>query len=187
MIRRFLHLIRCRAVLGLVLFAGVGVANAEYADEDLMAVYLYRFAFLSDWQETGLAATPIEFCVTEESEVALRLKSIVLSKPDVATYANLADVATYANLADVSSNTNCHILYINDAKKGQVAQLKLDYPHALLVGSGAIFIQYGGMIAFVKVNNRIKPMISRENVAPSLIKLRAQLLSIAILASEATQ
>ncbi|WP_418114789.1 YfiR family protein [Vibrio scophthalmi] len=161
-------------MLGLLLFTTS--ASAKYSDEDLMAVYLYRFALLSDWQETGVPSRPLEFCVTEESDVALRLQDIVLSKPEL---------ATYDNIGEHSDSSICHILYVDKADEQAVAQLKLDYPHALLVGTNKAFIQCGGMIAFVKVNNRIKPMISRENIEPSQIKLRAQLLSIAILASEA--
>ncbi|KII76507.1 YfiR family protein [Vibrio renipiscarius] len=176
MIQRFLQRFcsRLTLVLGLLFFSH-GVL-AKYGDEDLMAVYLYRFALMSDWQETGVATSPLEFCVTESSDVADRLEKIVLSKPEMATYNNIAQNP----ISEI-----CHVLYVGDTNEAQIAQLKMDYPHALLVGSGKAFIQCGGMIAFVKVNNRIKPMISRKNVASSQIKLRSQLLSIAILANEA--
>ncbi|EGU42141.1 hypothetical protein VII00023_21852 [Vibrio ichthyoenteri ATCC 700023] len=176
MILRLFQRLSRRSILTLGLIIFSCSALAKYSDEDLMAVYLYRFALLSDWQETGVSTQPLEFCVTEESDVALRLRDIVLSKPETATYDNISQNPT---------SSICHILYVEGVDEQQVTQLKLDYPHALLVGSNKAFIQCGGMIAFVKVNNRIKPMISRENVEPSQIKLRAQLLSVAILASEA--
>ena len=178
MIPYFSQFIRNRTTLACALLcfaSGASGASAKYNDDDLMAVYLYRFALLSDWHQTGVATRPVEFCVTEESGVSRRLHDIVLTK---------SDIATYDNIAQDASSSICHVLYVNEANEEQVAQLKRNYPHALLVGTGAAFIQYGGMIAFVKVNNRIKPMISRENVAPSLIRLRSQLLSVAILTNE---
>lgn len=176
MMHRFFQCLSSRSILTLGLLFFTSSASAKYSDEDLMAVYLYRFALLSDWQETGVSTHPLEFCVTEESDVALRLQDIILSKPES---------ATYDNIGENSDSSICHILYVDEADEKTVTQLKLDYPHALLVGTNKAFIQCGGMIAFVKVNNRIKPMISRENIEPSQIKLRAQLLSVSILASEA--
>jgi hypothetical protein len=40
------------------------------------------------------------------------------------------------------------------------------------------------MLAFIKVNNRIKPLISQHNVEKSGVRLRAQLLAISVLAEE---
>ncbi|KOO14115.1 hypothetical protein AKJ18_14255 [Vibrio xuii] len=143
-------------------------------DEDLKAVYLFRFALLADWSDTGINSEYIEYCVTSNSEVAKRLQSIVESKPDLARFHLL--------LSGHSANT-CHILFVEQANVSQLAQLKLQYPHALLVGDGVDFIASGGMIAFIKVRNRIRPLIARNNVHQTGVRLRSQLLEVSELYS----
>ena len=79
----------------------------------------------------------------------------------------------------MSSASTCHILYIESASAALISQLKSQFPHALLIGNGMQFINLGGMIAFIRVNNRIKPLISTAHVKQSGINLRSQLLSVA--------
>ncbi|WP_244225190.1 YfiR family protein [Vibrio aquaticus] len=138
-------------------------------DEDLKAVYLFRFALLADWSGTGINSEYIEYCVTSNSEVTKRLQSIVESKSDLARFHLL--------LSGHSAET-CHILFVEQANVGQIVQLKQQYPHALLVGDGVDFIASGGMIAFIKVRNRIRPLIARANVRQTGVRLRSQLLEV---------
>lgn len=150
-------------------------AFGQYDDADLKAVYLYRFALLADWGATGKSIAPVEYCVSEGDSVAEHLKRIVARKPQLSRYYDLS--------SDVKPST-CHILYIPQAKPSQIETLRETYPHSLLISNGEQFVLMGGMVAFVKVNNRIRPMVSRGHVAPTQVQLRAQLLSISILVED---
>jgi hypothetical protein len=142
---------------------------AKVDDDDLKAVYLFRFALLADWSKTGVNYEYIEYCVTSSSDVSERLQAIVESKPDRARFHRLP----------VSSDANvCHILFTELNDKEAVAQLRERYPHALLVGNGIDFVANGGMIAFIKVRNRIRPLIAREHVRHTNVLLRSQLLEV---------
>ncbi|MFZ3441896.1 YfiR family protein [Vibrio harveyi] len=150
-------------------------AFAHYEDADLKAVYLYRFALLADWVATGEPVAPVEYCVSENDSVAEHLQRIVARKPQLSRFYDLSKGET---------PSSCHILYLTQADSSKIATRRKQFPHSLLIGDGDKFIKKGGMVAFVKENNRIRPMISRNHIAPTKVQLRAQLLSISILAED---
>ncbi|WP_244204685.1 YfiR family protein [Vibrio rhodolitus] len=155
------------AVLGLNLFALPVIAKVD--DADLKAVYLFRFALLADWQNTGVSSEHIEYCVTDINEISLRLEAIIASKPQM---------ARFFLLSEGGDPQVCHILFTSQSDADNNEQLRQQYPHALLVGDGVDFVKNGGMIAFVKVRNRIRPLIARANVEQSQVLLRSQLLEV---------
>ncbi|EGQ9932507.1 YfiR family protein [Vibrio vulnificus] len=168
----------CRIALFLGVYCLAAPAWPKYSDEDLKAVYLYRFASLADWQSTPLAQQKTRYCGEFNSVIAERLKAIVETQPEA---------ATFSYLEEVDPQESCHLVFVESNPQTVLPTLQLRYPHALLVGNGEKFVRLGGMIAFIKVNNRILPLISRKHVEPSQIRLRAQLLSIAQLFEEPTQ
>lgn len=151
------------------------LAFANVDDVDLKAVYLFRFALLADWQDTPVDANHLEYCVVKNTEVSASLRKIVSSKPNVAHFYNLSE----GQQPDV-----CHILYVEDSEHSKISLLKEQFPHALLVGNRKAFISKGGMIAFIKVRNRIRPLISRDNVKQTSVLLRSQLLEVSELVEE---
>tara|TARA_Y100001956_G_scaffold82794_1_gene105665 strand:+ start:4745 stop:5275 length:531 start_codon:yes stop_codon:yes gene_type:complete len=167
--------IRFLAAIGLV--TAPLIANANVGDVDLKAVYLFRFALLADWQESGIATDHIDYCVAQTSDVAIRLEAIVAAKPKTARFHKLFD--------DVHPEV-CHILFVEHGDAAFIADLHVQYPHALLVGNGVDFVASGGMIAFIKVRNRIRPLVSRKNVEKTNILLRSQLLEVSEIYEETT-
>ncbi|WP_043991545.1 YfiR family protein [Vibrio sp. AND4] len=161
--------------LALWIFLSTTLAFAHYDDADLKAVYLYRFALLADWVKTSQSISLMEYCVTQSDAVAEHLKRIVARRQQLSGFFDLSRGA--------EPNT-CHILYAPNAETIQIEELKKSFPHSLLIGNGERFVLMGGMVAFVKENNRIRPMVSRSHIAPTGIQLRAQLLSISILAED---
>ncbi|KIP71977.1 valyl-tRNA synthetase [Vibrio harveyi] len=175
MVKRFERSSAVKWVITIWALLSATFAFAQYDDADLKAVYLYRFALLADWMATGESIAPVEYCVSESDSVGEHLKNIVARRPQLSRYYDLSN--------PVTPNT-CHILYIPQAKKSQILLLRDQYPHSLLISNGEEFVKIGGMVAFVKVNNRIRPMVSRSHVAPTQIQLRAQLLSISLLVED---
>lgn len=172
-----LFLVKLFAAFGLITFPLLVSANVKVGDIDLKAVYLFRFALLADWQKTAVVTDRIDYCVAQGGDVALRLEAIVAAKPNMARFHKLFEGA---------HPTACHILYIEQGEAALIAELHGQYPHALLVGNGVDFVASGGMIAFIKVRNRIRPLISRKNVERTNILLRSQLLEVSEIYEETT-
>ncbi|WP_237465985.1 YfiR family protein [Vibrio stylophorae] len=164
-----------RILFGMSLMLFCVSAHAKYSETDLKAVYLYRFALLAEWHQTQYPPHQIYYCATQASPVTEQLARLVAAKKDRAHFHLLTD----------QSVPNCQLIYVDPAAKAELDTLKQHYPNALLVGNGRSFIKMGGMISLIKVNNRIKPLISIKNIEATGVKIRAQLLSIAELASEA--
>lgn len=169
----YLFSVKWGAMICLCLYTSLAIAKVD--DVDLKAVYLFRFALLADWQKTSVHAEHLEYCVLEAGKVSARLKNVVELKPDIAHFYNLSE-EQHPNV--------CHILYVEDHNESKISLLKTQFPHALLVGNGKAFIDKGGMIAFIKVRNRIRPLISRKHVKQTQVQLRSQLLEVSELVKE---
>jgi hypothetical protein len=151
-------------------------ASATVSDDQLKAVYLYRFPMLAVWP-SGVTNKITHYCITRESSIGDYLSEIIASKTSSARFIDLSQ-------SDKSQNAICHILYVDGQDREHVVELTKRYPYALTIGTGVQFVSLGGMLAFIKVNNRIKPLISQHNVEKSGVRLRAQLLAISVLAEE---
>lgn len=148
----------------------------EVNDSDLKAVYLYRFAHLVDWQQTATTDIRHCFCSDVDNPVSQRLQDIVAHKPSQASFSRLSE--------SLPGEPDCHIVYTTAQDSEDVARLRARFPGALLVGEGQQFIASGGMMAFIRVNNRIKPLINRHHLRDAPFSLRSQLLSIAVIDGE---
>ncbi|MCR9705178.1 YfiR family protein, partial [Vibrio vulnificus] len=62
----------CRVALFWGVYCLAAPAWPKYSDEDLKAVYLYRFASLADWQSTPLAQQKTRYCGEFNSVIAER-------------------------------------------------------------------------------------------------------------------
>lgn len=148
------------------------VSATDIQDEDLKAVYLFRFAMLIDWDSRPESDTRFRFCSDNENPVSQRLAEVVKQKSDQATF-TLLDLS-------IQSDLRCDVVYTSSSDRDYVADLRKRSNSALLVGEGRRFIDAGGMVAFKRVNNRIKPLIHLGNIQGSAFRLRSQLLSIAV-------
>ncbi|WP_394209106.1 YfiR family protein [Enterovibrio calviensis] len=158
------------------MMVSLGVRASDFRDEDLKAVYLFRFAFLTDWKDRQPQNGRYQFCVDGKSAVSERLQDVVAQKPE---QANFHDI-TQSDDIDLS----CHIVYTSENAEQRIAVLRTRFPEALIVGDGVNFTVAGGMIAFIKVNNRVKPLINRANLLGVPFTLRSQLFSIAVIDEE---
>ncbi|WP_235956031.1 YfiR family protein [Grimontia sedimenti] len=147
----------------------------DIQDDDLKAVYLFRFALLVDWKSSHQSSSQYHFCVDADNGVSQKLKAIIQQKP----------LAVFHQIQNTQAQPpGCHIVYSTTDQADQVSALKARFPDALLVGEGRRFVRAGGMMAFVRMNNRIKPLINRSHLVGVPFSLRSQLLSIAVIDEE---
>ncbi|WP_407334416.1 YfiR family protein [Enterovibrio sp. 27052020O] len=160
----------------IIITVSLGVRANEFRDEDLKAVYLFRFAFLTDWKDRQPQNGRYEFCADGKSAVSQRLQDVVAQKPEQAIFRDIA-------LED-DIELGCHIVYTTENEEQRIGALRSRFPDALIVGEGKSFTAAGGMVAFIKVNNRVKPLVNRKNLLGVPFTLRSQLLSIAVIDEE---
>ncbi|OCH16709.1 MULTISPECIES: YfiR family protein [unclassified Aliivibrio] len=146
-------------------------------DHNLKAVYLFRFAFLTTWGAFAPSNQKFNFCSEASSDISNTLRALINKKPAQATF------IPYSSISDIQPNS-CHVIYLSTQDPIMIKQFQTSQPHALLVGDGESFIHSGGMIAFIKINNRIKPLISLKHIAPTGLSLRSQLLSVSNIAND---
>lgn len=169
-----------------ILLALLGSALPLYANEptfkdhNLKAVYLFRFAFLTNWGDTLFDEQGYTFCAEISSEVSKTLQALIQKKPQKARFLPL-------NTDKLTENANCNIIYLTQQDTSTISILKQKMPHTLLIGEGETFIQHGGMIAFIKINNRIKPLVHLSHIAATGLSLRSQLLSVSEVVTEEAQ
>lgn len=144
-------------------------------DHNLKAVYLFRFVLLTNWGEFKPQDNKYHLCTQGSSKVTEALNQLVIKQQ------NRANVISFKSIEKIAVSS-CHLIYTTTQKPKLLAHLKTLYPHALLIGESAAFIHAGGSIAFIKENNRIKPLISLNNLVPTGLSLRSQLLSVSDLA-----
>ncbi|GMQ48760.1 YfiR family protein [Vibrio sp. 10N] len=149
---------------------------SQVNDDQLKAVYLYRFPMLADWS-SEVSSDVTQYCITRPSEVGNFLSQIITTKSASALFMDLSQ-------SDKANSAICHILYVDWQDHHNISELSKQYPYALTIGTGVQFVSLGGMLAFIKVNNRIKPLVSQQNIEKSGVRLRAQLLAISELAEE---
>ncbi|MDD1780325.1 YfiR family protein [Enterovibrio sp. ZSDZ35] len=163
-------------VLPLCLFLGQSAWANDFTDDELKAVYLFRFAYLVNWENVTVKDGIYHYCVDGMSEVAHHLKSISEQKKQKARFWNLAD--------EDQSAHQCHIIFTTSRKEEQILSLRTRFPDSLLVGDGKTFVANGGMASFIKMNNRVRPYIDMHNLLGVPFTLRSQLLSIAVTKGE---
>lgn len=166
--------LRCRIIGCLLLLLSVSPLEANdnnIPDHNLKAVYLFRFAFLTTWGEFAPTNKQFNFCSAAELETSHTLQALIEKRPLQAKF------TPYASIKELEQDS-CHLIYLATHKSTVINQFKITQPHALLIGDGKSFIKSGGMIAFIKVNNRIKPLIDLNNIKPTGLSLRSQLLSV---------
>lgn len=169
---------RCK-IIGCLLLLLIGyplkAEDNTIQDHDLKAVYLFRFAFLTTWGEYAPINKQFNFCSESTLDISNTLQQLIEKKPTQARY------IPYLTTNDLDKK-NCHIIYLSTQNPQIIHQFKTSQPHALLIGEGQPFISSGGMIAFIKVNNRIKPLINLDNIKPTGLFIRSQLLSVSEIA-----
>lgn len=150
--------------------------SSAFQDADLKAVYLYRIAPMIEWRSNVRHLSKTYFCIDVTNAVSDKLKLLIDEKMDDAVLAIIDDSAVNSDI--------CQIVYTRSINQDFISDLRQRYPASLLVGDGWEFIHAGGMIAFIKVNNRIRPLVSMKNLEGLPLSLSAQFLEIAMIYEE---
>ena len=152
--------------------------NAVYADTSreyqLKAAYLLNFARFIYWPAESFSSKEAEFnvCVYGNDPFGDNLEYLLSKKVK-----NRSIKINYKK--DLNIET-CHILFVSESDKMNFYKMSSTIPKNILTVSDVEgFSSKGGMIEFIRVENKIKFLINVTQSEKSGIKYKSQLLEVA--------
>lgn len=161
----------------LVLCGPRALAATPSPEYQLKASYLYHFTKFIRWPQGALPAGGGDFnlCVVGNDPFGKAIDAIA-GKP---AWDNTIRVSRHA---DASTAKSCHMVFIRvgggAAQQAAIAELKR--PGVLLIGEGEKFIDNGGILRFVTIQDKIRFEISESAATAANLEVGAKLLSVAI-------
>lgn len=153
-------------------FAAFTKVVTEY---QLKAAFLYNFAHFVSFPDQQDKSGPFTFCIFESTLFKQALLATIENQ-----YVNERPIRLLQLESDQSALT-CQIIYFPDSEKQRFKNLfpLLQGKPILTVSSIKNFASNGGMIEFVRDNNKIRLYINNENAKAAGLTVKANLLSIA--------
>jgi hypothetical protein len=166
------------ALLGLFLGAPSSFAQEPvFTEYQVKALFLLNFAKYVEWPADAFAdaTVPITIGVVGEDRFDGKLKKAVTGK----TVGGRAIVVRKVDSDDDLSK--CHILYISTPEGKQLAAVlgKVKSRPILTVGESERFTQEGGVISFVKKDEKIRLEVDLTAARAARLQLSSKLLSVA--------
>lgn len=172
------RLLKAGSLLGLALllnFTAPGLLPAsELREYDVKAGFIYQFTRFIEWPENGEGEEPFVFCVVGKNPFGGVLESFekedVRGRPMVVRH-----VEKWKN-AD-----SCHVMFISGSEKDDVAKIIRENTGkpVLTVSETSDFIEQGGIINFVRKDNKIRFEINQEKAEQANLKISSKLLKLA--------
>jgi hypothetical protein len=139
------------------------------------AAFLANFARLTEWPPDAFqnAEQPLVLCVQDPKPFGDALAEI---DGKIIKGRKL----TVTTCGSIDKLSGCHILFANssDPKLRQKAARAVEKKPVLVVGEEEGFVEKGGMINFISVNNRIGFEINKTNSDAAGLKVSARLLKL---------
>lgn len=142
-------------------------ADTPAVDEyKIKAGYLFNFTKFITWSDTGTETFNI--CILGNDPFGELIDPI-----EQRTAFNLP--IKLFRLTAINKEQHCHIIYL---RTGSARSIGADVNNTLTVGEGTTFATQGGMIAFVKKEDRIKLQINLKLLLQNGLKISAKLLEV---------
>jgi len=148
--------------------------NREY---QIKAVFLYNFVQFVEWPASVFAEPELPFVigVLGDNPFGDALHEVVSGET---VGARSIEVRYYERIADIDT---CHILFISQSEVGHLSTIltALGKRPILTVGDTAEFARRGGMIRFIKEQNRIRLRINIQATKDAGLVVSSKLLRAA--------
>ena len=148
----------------------------ETLEPDVKATFLYNFTRFIEWPNSNApSATPFRLCVVADASSEQAIKrtvdgEFVNGRPLVVTQPRTPEEAE-----------TCQILFVGRSEHEQATALLAavrDRP-VLTVGDSPLFVESGGAIQFVLVDNRVRFDVNLASAHRANLKFSANLLRVA--------
>lgn len=182
-----LHKLSIRFIIIALGVMMIMILNAQAQDSKpseygVKAAFLYNFAKFVDWPAESFRddLAPISFCILGEDPFGPVLDLL----KDKMVKGRKITIKRSKNMEDLKG---CQILFISASEKGNLKQIlnALRDSNVLTVGEIDRFANRGGIVNFIRVDNKIQFEINPEAAQRSKLKISSQLLRLArIVATE---
>jgi hypothetical protein len=162
----------------LALIPAAGSPQDTFSETEVKAVFLYNFASFVRWPSSTAQnpPKPFRYCVLDEEMAPILLRIIqgetVEGKPLM-----LSQEVNTAHLSE------CQVLYLGrdnlNTDKGWELVRQAPAAQVLTVSDLETFATRGGMIALVRKDRRIQPLINIDMVEKSQLRVSSKLLNLA--------
>ena len=152
-------------------------ASEPHAETEVKAVYIYNFASFVSWprQSSGEAQSRFQICALGDNPVTELLGQVIEGEKINGRPMRFRSVASSADATD------CQILFLATSDKQLIAQAlgAVQTLPVLTVGEQPGFAHRGGHIELSLRGNRIHPIINRQSVDRSKLRISAKLYRLA--------
>jgi len=150
-------------------------AQVATTPERLKAAFLFRFPQFVEWPSAALAGRPsVDLCVIEDVAVEAALGELAAGE-------QLGGRPLRVRHVDEAVAPTCHVLYLPADYRGRRAMLRrLERSPVLTVGDTSSFLDDGGIVELLQVDNRIRFHIDAGAAERAGLRLSAQLLRLAV-------
>jgi hypothetical protein len=166
---------RALAVVAAVLLSSAAHAQQKATEADVKVAYLFNFAKFTEWPPAVLpAGGALTICVLGDDDFGVALT--VLETKTV--QGRTVRIRRGLRAEDVRG---CHVLYFGvvDERMAADARRMAETHGTLTLGDSEGFVERGGMVALVKVDNRIAFDVNVEATQRANLKLSSQVLKLA--------
>jgi hypothetical protein len=149
-------------------------SSREY---QVKAIFLFNFTQFVEWPANAFPAaqTPLEIGILGQDPFGSYLDQTISGEK---ANGHSLLVRRYHDIDDVKT---CHILFISKTEENNMEEIvaALKGRNILTVSDAGNFIQQGGMIRFITVNNKIKLQINPEAAKAAGLTISSKLLTLA--------
>jgi hypothetical protein len=151
--------------------------NAEVAEYQVKAAYLYNFTKFTDWPAGAFASSnaPIVIGVVGEDPFGKTLDDLVSGE-------TVRDRPLVVKRLHAGEDLrSCHVLFISGSEKERMSALleKLKGSPVLTVSDTGDFAAQGGMVRFLRVQKTVKLEINQAAAEEAGLQISAKLLKLA--------
>jgi hypothetical protein len=163
--------------ISLVENPGIALAQSQAGEYHVKAAFLYHFVQLVEWPANSLGSesSPVTLCITGEDPFGGDLEATLAGKT-VGTRS-----LRVRHLKEAEDFQGCHVLFVNGHEAAHLARLlqELKDGPVLTVGESNGFVEQGGMIGFLVVDNKVRFEINLEAAERAKLKISSRLLLLA--------
>jgi hypothetical protein len=145
------------------------------------AAFLFNFTQFVEWPAGALdgTGTPFVIGILGENPFGNYLREIVAGE---SVNGHPLTIHQYKNVDEIKL---CHILFINPVETSQIREVTtaLQGRNILTVSDAASFIQSGGMIRLIKIDNKIRIQVNPVKAKEADLIISSKLLGIADIVS----
>ena len=164
-----------------VLLSGLVMTNHSGAqalsEYQIKAAFLFNFAKFVEWPPTAFSdpAAPLILGIVGEDPFGPALEQTVMGK----TVNNRSLVIK--RFSNRQTLEPCHILFVSQSEQGHLAQIiaAVRSSNTLTVSETEQFLDFGGMVNFLTVGNKIRFEIYQGAAERAGLRLSSKLLSLA--------